>query len=127
MHEQDSAIHTSRNLKSSLDIIRKKERSPIGIITNLEEKFKKELEARYGALLTQNDISGIVVKEELRNKSQKLAIDKARLKMLRLKEKIRMIQWARNEHNLFGQIKEHIDNDLREFQNVIFKKIDISY
>ena len=126
MYDQDSAIRTNRNIKSSLDIMRRKERSPKGIITSIEEEFKKDLEARYGALVTQNDVSGIVKQEELRNENQALALDKARLKMLRLKEKIRMIQLIRSSHSLFDQIREHIE-PISVTRGVTFKRVNISY
>ena len=46
MHDQDFTIHTSKNIKSSLDIIRRQDHAPKGIITSLEKKFKKELEKK---------------------------------------------------------------------------------
>jgi len=136
MHDQDFTIHTSKNIKSSLDIIRRQDHAPKGIITSLEKKFKKELETHYGSLINQNDISDIVKRKELRNKKQEIALDKARLKMLRLKEKIRMIQLIKTNHSFFNKIRgqmesdnisDTIDNDSEKFENVIIKKFDINY
>lgn len=136
MYDQDFKIRMSKNIKQSLDIIRRKEHSSKGIIIRLEDKYKNELEKRYGLLLTQHDISAIMEQEESRNKNQKLAIDKARLKMLKLKEKINMIQLIRSNHNLLDQTEESTDPDAssdaiysnaKKSRNENFKKFNISY
>ena len=63
--------------------------------TRIEEQIKKDLLGTRGSFLTANEVGKIVEKEDRRKKKQARAIAKARMNLLRQKERIKTIQAAR--------------------------------
>jgi hypothetical protein len=80
-------------IKTSLDVARTQRVSCK--TTRIEEQIKKDLLGTRGSFLTANDVEKIVQKEDKRKKKQARAIAKARVNLLRQKERIKTIQAAR--------------------------------
>jgi len=80
-------------IKTSLDVARTQRVSCK--TTRIEEQIKKDLLGTRGSFLTGNEVEKIVQKEDKRKKKQARAIAKARVNLLRQKERIKTIQAAR--------------------------------
>jgi len=80
-------------IKTSLDVARTQRVSCK--TTRIEEQIKKDLLGTRGSFLTGNEVEKIVQKEDKREKKQARAIAKARVNLLRQKERIKTIQAAR--------------------------------
>ena len=118
-------MKTNRDIKSSLEVARKS-KAP-SFTQKIEEKMKAELEKEFGPILSEQKKSEVAEKEKEIKAKQGLALNKSRMKILKLKEKARIIQEARRgpvsiKPNLKRKIKKS-----EESENPNFKKMDIEY
>jgi hypothetical protein len=81
------------NIKSGLEMSRLK-KIPCRTI-QIEDEIKKRIVPLKGSLLTEPETTSIIRKEKKRIQRQALAIDKARLKILKKKEATTIIQAVR--------------------------------
>ena len=89
-------MKTARDIKMSLDVAGAK-RAPCRT-TQIEEQIKNNLLTSHGDLLTTAKMEKIVQKEEKRIRNQDRAIRKARMNILRQKERIKIIQAVRKRN-----------------------------
>lgn len=116
-------IKTNRDIKSSLEIARKS-KAP-SFTQKIEEKMKAELEKEFGPILSEQKKSEVAEKEKEIKAKQGLALNKSRMKILKLKEKARIIQEARRGPvSIKPNLKKKIKSSGSEPN---FKKIDIEY
>jgi hypothetical protein len=73
-------------------------RGPISITSAVEERIRRELEARYGPILDEATAEAVKRKELEVLKKRRVAIDMARLKLLRLKDIARLRKRIRREY-----------------------------
>lgn len=118
-------MKTNRDIKSGLDIARKRKAS--SFTQKIEEKMKAELEKELGPILSEEQKTRITNKEGERKVKQYSSLRRSRLKILRVKEKAILRQEARR-----GPIS--IKPDLKkvkkseESENIPrFKKVNIGY
>lgn len=118
---------TNRDIKSSLEVARKN-RAP-SFTQKIEEKMKAELEKEFGPILPEQKKSEIAEKEKEARAKQNLALNKSRMKILKMKEKAKTLQEARRgpiqikPRNLKKKTKSSEESE--KLSN--FKKIDIGY
>jgi hypothetical protein len=91
-------MKTSRDIKTSLDLARTK--SAPCRTTRIEEQIKKDLLSTRGSFLSEGEVERIEQKEERRIKKQVGAITKARVNILRQKERTKVVQAVRNGSHL---------------------------
>ncbi|MFA5294440.1 MAG: hypothetical protein WC382_02865 [Methanoregulaceae archaeon] len=82
-----------RRIKSSLNVART--RTVICKTTRIEEELKRDLLKTRENFLSMDEMEKIVQKEDRRKKKQARAMAKARVNLLRQKEKIKTIQAVR--------------------------------
>lgn len=87
-------MKTARDIKSSLDVERNR-KVPCRT-TQIEDRIKKDLIGARGSLLTESEVGKIELKEDRRIKKQARAITKARISILRQKERTKIVQAVRN-------------------------------
>ena len=83
-------MKSSREIKSSLDVAR--ERRAPSMISLLEAKIKKELEDEFGPILTEREKAMIIDRERKNRQARDSAVKKARMKLLKQKEKA-LLMW----------------------------------
>ena len=83
-------MKSSREIKSSLDVAR--ERRAPSMISLLEAKIKKELEDEFGPILTEREKAMIIDRERKNRRARDSAVKKARMKLLKQKEKA-LLTW----------------------------------
>lgn len=119
-------IKTSRDVKSSLEIARKK-KAP-SFTQKIEDKMKIELEKEFGPIMPEEKRSEVVEREKEIRAKQVLALNKSRMKILRTKEKARIMQEAR-----LGPIsvKPNLKKKTKKLENKPskpnFRKINLEY
>lgn len=116
-------IKTSRDVKSSLDVVRK-QRAP-SFTQKIEEKMVAELEKEFGPIMPDEKRSEVVEKERGIRAKQALALNKSRMKILRTKAKAKIMQEAR-----LGPIsvKPNLKKKTKKLENKPkFRKIDLKY
>jgi len=87
-------VKTTRDIKSSLEIA-KKQRAPCRTLF-IEAKLKKELEDEFGGILDEEERAEIGEKEISRVNAHNLALKKAKMKILRMKERAKAVQEFRS-------------------------------
>jgi hypothetical protein len=87
-------MKTTRDIKTGLDLART--RSVPCRTTRIEDQIKKDLIRTRGSFLSEGEVEKIEQKEERRIKKQARAITKARVNILRQKERTKIIQAVRN-------------------------------
>lgn len=129
-------IKTARDVINSLDIVRKKKASSMTEI--LEENLKAELEESIGPILSEEELDEIVAKEQERRDKQDTALKKSRIKIMKLKERAKLVQKLRQ--NLGRSSKVRTDTEKSKTQtiqpkeaadhpaeNAVFKTMRITY
>ena len=116
-------MKTNKDIRSSLDVARK--HKALSFTQMLEEKMKEELEKEFGPIMPEEKKSEIAEKEKEIKAKQGLALNKSRIKILKLKEKARIIQEARRGP---VSIKPNLKKKIKKSgSGPNFKKIDIEY
>ena len=86
-------MKTARDIRSGLDLSRER-KVPCRTI-QIEDEIKKRIAETEGALLTEDERTAIVQKEEKRIRLHNLALTKARRKILKRKEATAIVQAVR--------------------------------
>lgn len=119
-------MKTSRDIKSSLDVART--RNVPCRTTQIEDEIKKDLLSTRGSLLSESEVAKIEQKEERRIKKQARAITKARLIILRQKERTKIIQAVRKgSYAKKGTTPLVATGKKAKQKGVGFNAIDVSY
>jgi hypothetical protein len=88
-------MKTTRDIKSGLDLARNQK---VPCRTSfIEEKLKKELKDEFGDVLSEDERAEIEEKESRRIEAHNLALKKSRMKVLKQKERGKLIQEVRME------------------------------
>lgn len=119
-------MKTNRDIKSSLEVARKN-KAP-SFTQKIEEKMKEELEKEFGPIMPEEKRSEIAEKEKEIKAKQGLALNKSRMKILKTKEKARIMQEARlGPVSIKPNLKKKIKKSEEPENKPNFKKIDIEY
>ena len=120
-------IRTSRDIKSSMEIARKNR--AMSFTQGIEENLKAELEREHGSLLDKNQETEIIEKERKRMAKQSLALKKSRIKILKMKQKVNLIQNTRREPIRIksNSNKKLVVLDKKPVFRPNFKKMEIGY
>jgi hypothetical protein len=116
-------MKTTRDIKSSLEIA-KKQRAPCRTLF-IEAKLRKELKDEFGDILDEDERAEIEEKERRRVNAYNLALKKAKMKILRMKEKAKTVQEFRSgkemgEENV-GRIVRTKPSERRGFNEISFE------
>jgi hypothetical protein len=90
-------MKTTRDIKMGLDVARN-QNVPCRTI-QIEEQIKKDLLGTRERFLSESEVEKIEKKEKLRIKNQIRAITKARVKILKQKERTRIVQAVRKGYS----------------------------
>jgi hypothetical protein len=119
-------MKTSRDIKMSLDIART--RNVPCRTTQIEDQIKKDLISTRGCLLTESEVGKIEQKEDLRIKKQARAITRARINILRQKERTKIVQAIRKgNYAKKGTIPPAATGKKVKQKREGFNAIDVSY
>jgi hypothetical protein len=97
-------IKTARDVINSLDVVRKQKVSSMTEI--LEENLKAELEESIGPILSEEELTEIITKEQERRDKQDTALKKSRIKIMKLKERAKLVQKLRQNLGKYCKTKD---------------------
>jgi len=117
-------MKTTRDIKSSLEIA-KKQRAPCRTLF-IEAKLRKELKDEFGDILDEDERAEIEEKERRRVNAYNLALKKAKMNILRMKEKAKTVQEFRSgkemgEENVGRIVTRTKPSERRGFNEISFE------